>query len=139
MYALNQANKTWPTKTDDFFPISWNTHGLWTGYFTSRPALKRYERYANNILQVAKQLNAFSNLTLRHAFFPLSNTDKQTNLFLSLQITSCIGEAMGIVQHHDAVSGTEKQHVANDYAQRLAQGIDSAEVRRGISNSGYNS
>ena len=27
---------------------------------------------------------------------------------------------MGIAQHHDAVSGTEKQHVADDYAQRLA-------------------
>jgi hypothetical protein len=36
---------------------------------------------------------------------------------------------MGVVQHHDAVSGTEKQHVADDYAQRLAQGIDSAAVR----------
>ncbi|CAF3180606.1 unnamed protein product [Rotaria sp. Silwood2] len=31
---------------------------------------------------------------------------------------------MGIAQHHDAVSGTEKQHVANDYAQRLSDGID---------------
>ena len=36
---------------------------------------------------------------------------------------------MGIAQHHDAVSGTEKQHVADDYAQRLAQGLDSASVR----------
>ena len=36
---------------------------------------------------------------------------------------------MGIVQHHDAISGTEKQHVANDYAQRLAEGIDSAMVK----------
>ncbi len=36
---------------------------------------------------------------------------------------------MGIVQHHDAVSGTEKQHVADDYAQRLSDGIDSAVVR----------
>ena len=35
---------------------------------------------------------------------------------------------MGIAQHHDAVSGTEKQHVADDYAQRLAQGIDAASV-----------
>ena len=35
---------------------------------------------------------------------------------------------MGIVQHHDAVSGTEKQHVAEDYAQRLADGIDAAVV-----------
>jgi hypothetical protein len=36
---------------------------------------------------------------------------------------------MGLAQHHDAVSGTEKQHVANDYAQRLSDGIDRAMVR----------
>ena len=41
---------------------------------------------------------------------------------------------MGVVQHHDAVSGTEKQAVAFDYAQRLSQGIDMAIVSiRGIS------
>jgi lysosomal alpha-mannosidase len=74
---LNKANQTWTTKTDDFFPISWNQHGLWTGYFSSRPALKRYERYSNNILQVTKQLNAFSNVTLRNAFFPLSIKEKE--------------------------------------------------------------
>lgn len=36
---------------------------------------------------------------------------------------------MGVAQHHDAVSGTEKQKVAFDYAQRLSRGIDAAEVR----------
>jgi hypothetical protein len=35
---------------------------------------------------------------------------------------------MGVMQHHDAISGTEKQHVAYDYAQRLSDGIDSAIV-----------
>ena len=35
---------------------------------------------------------------------------------------------MGVVQHHDGVSGTEKQAVAFDYAQRLSDGIDSAQV-----------
>jgi hypothetical protein len=35
---------------------------------------------------------------------------------------------MGVVQHHDAVSGTEKQEVAFDYAQRLSVGIDNAIV-----------
>ncbi len=39
-----------------------------------------------------------------------------------------IGEAMGVAQHHDAVSGTEKQEVAFDYAQRLSVGIDNAIV-----------
>lgn len=38
------------------------------------------------------------------------------------------GEAMGVIQHHDAISGTEWQHVADDYAQRLSQGIDGALV-----------
>lgn len=31
---------------------------------------------------------------------------------------------MGIMQHHDAVTGTEKQHVAADYARRLQVGIE---------------
>jgi len=35
---------------------------------------------------------------------------------------------MGVAQHHDAVSGTEKQEVVFDYAQRLSRGIDVASV-----------
>ena len=73
LYALNQANVTWTTKTDDFFPISFNPHGLWNGYFTSRPAFKRYERYSNEILQITRQLDAFSNSSLRKSIFSLSN------------------------------------------------------------------
>lgn len=37
---------------------------------------------------------------------------------------SKLREAMGIMQHHDAVTGTEKQHVANDYAYLLNKAID---------------
>ncbi len=87
LYALNKANQSWITKSDDFFPIAWNQHGSWTGYFTSRPALKRYERYSNNILQVTRQLNAFSNITLRHEIFPLSNyktEEKKISFFLNI-------------------------------------------------------
>ena len=36
---------------------------------------------------------------------------------------SLLREAVAVAQHHDAVSGTEKQHVANDYARRLNQGV----------------
>lgn len=32
-------------------------------------------------------------------------------------------DAMGIMQHHDAATGTEKQHVANDYARMLHIGV----------------
>lgn len=37
-------------------------------------------------------------------------------------------KAMAVAQHHDAVSGTEKQHVANDYARRLAKGWQHCQV-----------
>ena len=72
LYALNQANKTWTSKSDDFFPYANHPHGYWTGYFTSRPALKRYERYTNNILQVTRQLNAFANTQATNEIFYLS-------------------------------------------------------------------
>ncbi len=39
---------------------------------------------------------------------------------------------MGVAQHHDAVSGTEKQEVAFDYAQRISNGIDIAIVCQNI-------
>ncbi len=52
----------------------------------------------------------------------------QHSLLETFDLFHSTGDAMGIVQHHDAITGTEKQHVANDYALRLSQGIDSAIV-----------
>jgi lysosomal alpha-mannosidase len=69
---LNKADRGWTSKTDDFFPYAHHPHSYWTGYFTSRPALKRYERHSNNILQVAKQLNAIANTQAGDDLFYLS-------------------------------------------------------------------
>lgn len=76
MYALNKAGRQWSSKSDDFFPYASVPFVYWTGYFTSRPALKRYERYANNILQVTRQLNGFAQTNLRNTIFTLSRRDK---------------------------------------------------------------
>ena len=59
--AVHAANKTWTLKTDDFFPYADRPYAYWTGYFTSRPALKGYTRVCNNILQGCKQLEAIHN------------------------------------------------------------------------------
>jgi lysosomal alpha-mannosidase len=72
LYALNKLDRAWKSKTDDFFPYANNPHSFWTGYFTSRAALKRYERHSNNILQVTRQLNALANTELRNSIFVLS-------------------------------------------------------------------
>jgi len=50
--------------------------------------------------------------------------------YLSMKSHQLIGdislmkEAMAVLQHHDAVTGTEKQHVANDYARLLHMGVE---------------
>lgn len=45
-------NVTFLVKSDDFFPYSDRDGNYWTGFYTSRPALKRFERLGNNFLQV---------------------------------------------------------------------------------------
>ncbi|XP_076655119.1 lysosomal alpha-mannosidase II isoform X1 [Halictus rubicundus] len=103
--AVHDANLEWPTKDDDFFPYASDAHSYWTGYFTSRPSVKYFERMGNNLLQVTKQLSVLSNFT---------GHDENLERFR---------EAMGIMQHHDAVTGTEKQAVASDYARILYESM----------------
>ncbi|XP_050302527.1 lysosomal alpha-mannosidase-like isoform X2 [Anthonomus grandis grandis] len=101
---------TSPLKTDDFMPYASEPKAFWTGYYTSRPTLKRFERIGNNFLQICKQLYAISNLSS-------TNEPKLDSL----------RQAMGILQHHDAITGTEKEVVAYDYARLLHMGISDCE------------
>ncbi|KAA8542054.1 hypothetical protein F0562_023206 [Nyssa sinensis] len=107
--AKYAANKSWPLKTDDFFPYADRVNAYWTGYFTSRPALKGYVRMMSGYYLAARQLEFFKG---RSKTGPTSDS---------------LADALAIAQHHDAVTGTEKQHVADDYAKRLSIGYKEAE------------
>ncbi|KAJ8939540.1 hypothetical protein NQ314_011107 [Rhamnusium bicolor] len=93
-------------KTDDFFPYADGPHTVWSGYFTSRPSSKRLERLANNLLQVTKQITT------------LGGKPYGTNELLS--------QAMGVMQHHDAITGTERTHVEKSYHESLVNGMQVA-------------
>ncbi|XP_058102934.1 alpha-mannosidase At3g26720-like isoform X1 [Magnolia sinica] len=109
--AKHAANESWPLKTDDYFPYADHANAYWTGYFTSRPALKGYVRRMSAYYLAARQLEF---LLGRKSSGPKTDT---------------LADALAIAQHHDAVSGTEKQHVASDYAKRLYMGYaEAAEV-----------
>ncbi|ONM26655.1 putative alpha-mannosidase [Zea mays] len=107
--AKYAANEQWPLKTNDFFPYADNPNAYWTGYFTSRPALKRYVRMMSGYYLAARQLEFFK------------------GRYSSGLSTDSLGDALALAQHHDAVTGTEKQHVANDYAKRLSIGYTQAQ------------
>ncbi|GFN78507.1 alpha-mannosidase [Plakobranchus ocellatus] len=110
---LNNDNIVWSTKQDDFFPYADRAHTFWTGYFTSRPALKFFSRSINSLSQAAKQMAAFAgaadNSTVQRALHHLA-------------------AVVGVSEHHDAITGTSKQAVAYDYAQRLSEGVTSGQV-----------
>ncbi|KAI8018711.1 hypothetical protein LOK49_LG04G01267 [Camellia lanceoleosa] len=108
--AKNAANESWPLKTDDYFPYADNTNRYFTGYFTSRPALKRYVRMLSGYYLAARQLE-----------FLVGRRSVGPN-------TYSLGDALGIVQHHDALTGTARQHTTDDYAKRLAIGASEAEA-----------
>lgn len=107
--AKYATQESWPTKTDDFFPYADRVSGYWTGYFTSRPTLKRYVREMSGYYVAARQLE-----------YLIGRSKEGPN-------NDALANALAIAQHHDAVTGTEKQHVANDYAKRLSIGYQEAE------------
>ncbi|PIN24225.1 Glycosyl hydrolase, family 38 - alpha-mannosidase [Handroanthus impetiginosus] len=107
--AKYAAKEKWPLKTGDFFPYADRENAYWTGYFTSRPALKGYVRMLSGYHLAAKQLELFKGRSV------------------SGPSTEALADALAIAQHHDAISGTERQHVAADYALRLSIGYKEAE------------
>ena len=113
----------WSIKKDDFFPYSDCPNCFWTGYFTSRPALKRFERVASSFLLAARQVESTP-------YHQESNVNGRGDANLKNESLLCedpmalLEDAVGVLQHHDGVSGTSKQHVAYDYAKTVQAGID---------------
>lgn len=76
------------------FPYADSPHAYWTGYFTTRPASKGFIRAASAYLQVARHAGVLCGA--------VGGADR-------------LEAAVSLTQHHDAITGTERQHVANDY------------------------
>jgi alpha-mannosidase len=103
--AKHASNESWPLKYDDYFPYADAKNAYWTGYFTSRPTFKRYIRMISGYYLAARQLEFLVGRSSLGLF------------------TSSLEDPLGIAQHHDAVSGTAKQHTTDDYSKRLAIGV----------------
>ncbi len=85
------VNVTWPLfdgDNADFFPYADGPHQFWTGYFVSRPALKRYIRTQSALLNGVRQLQAVGG-------------EQMAGVETLLRAE----EAIGVNQHHDAIAG----------------------------------
>ncbi|CAL1527408.1 unnamed protein product [Lymnaea stagnalis] len=105
-YYVNQENLTFEVKKDDFLPYSTAPSHFWTGYFTTRGGLKKHIKVAGQVLQSCKQLSIFAGL---------DESFRQINI---------LRDVMAVMQHHDAITGTQKKHVLKDYNYQLSSGTN---------------
>ena len=112
----------WPLKaaatpdglSTDQLPYINTPHWQWSGYYSSRPALKGYVRSCSALFAAARQMQAFTGGA------PADSLGPSNPLF-------ALERALATSQHHDAVTGTARQHVTYDYAASLSAGVADAE------------
>lgn len=109
---LHSLNRTWPVYTGDFFPYISDPDTVWSGYFSSRAALKGAIRNLDSAIETA---DAFFVLARRHA----GSAFESGPYFKQLQQAR---RYSGILQHHDAVTGTARDFVVLDYFQMVSNG-----------------
>ncbi|XP_067673704.1 lysosomal alpha-mannosidase-like [Haliotis asinina] len=102
--SVNKESVKFSTMSTDFLPYSTIPNTFWTGFFTSRPGLKRHVKVASSLLQTCEMLAVLARLT---------RVGRDVTL---------LKKAVSLLQHHDAITGTEKQHVTDDYNRMLSEG-----------------
>eukprot|EP01043_Picozoa_sp_COSAG02_P003275 COSAG02_NODE_79_length_40228_cov_18.435762_30_plen_793_part_00 len=136
--AKHAEGLDWSLKEDDNMPICQEYtndregHAYWSGYFSTRAALKRNVVESSGYLQAARQLQLWSALPLR---LHLNDRKKRARVFgashwqpeMLMSDLTPLEMAAGLGTHHDGMTGTCKQHVSDDYTLRLATSFTMAE------------
>ncbi|XP_013915232.1 PREDICTED: alpha-mannosidase 2 [Thamnophis sirtalis] len=108
------GNSVFPVLSGDFFTYADRDHHYWSGYFTSRPFYKRFDRILESYLRTAEILYSLAVVQ--------SKKFEKTKMFPSVDYYRLLTEArrnLGLFQHHDAITGTSKDWVVVDYGTRL--------------------
>ena len=96
----------------DFYTYADRADHYWSGYFTSRPFYKHWDRHLEVSLRSAEVIYSLARglaAKTGESGFPIES--------LYEDLTNA-RRALGLYQHHDGVTGTAKTAVNNDYGQR---------------------
>ncbi|EYC07583.1 hypothetical protein Y032_0069g299 [Ancylostoma ceylanicum] len=78
---------------------------IWSGYFSTRPFIKRRERSVHNIIRAAGIVAAQARSEM--------SVEQENEVKDKLQRARRI---LSLIQHHDAITGTSRRHVMADYS-----------------------
>lgn len=105
--AVNAEKITWPIFEGDFFPYFMQKYDFWTGFYTSRPGIKKQSKTYSQIF------HAQSRLFARRM---INNGSSDSDIENAMEAYWKSMDPLAILQHHDAITGTSYNYVAQDYA-----------------------
>jgi hypothetical protein len=94
----------WGVRTDDAFPYAQRPNEYWSGFYTSRPHLKRLIKLSSSKLHSSLRLQS------KHAISADAKLSKEV-----VEEQRKIFVAIGTLQHHDAITGTSVPQVSEDF------------------------
>ena len=112
--AVEALGYVWPENYDDYFVNSDGLNDFWSGFFTSRPAFKAYERYAMN------ERSAVESALSSVMFLP-------NNTLQMMERVNVLQRACGVSQHHDGITGTQRKSVVDQNNFIIADGLAAAD------------
>jgi lysosomal alpha-mannosidase len=107
--AVQAMDYTWPVNHYDYFPYADGTASYWTGFFSSRAEYKGFERFLMNE-------RTASDIAL--SAVPAAAVD----LAADLARAQVMREVLGVAQHHDSITGTERHDVRDHYQLLMTNG-----------------
>ena len=118
---LNSTN-AFPVLKGDFFPYSDLESDYWTGYYTTRPFQKQLSRDIESNLRSADILT-----TLAHAQCKQYRSEYENYLDIMSKLQA-VRRSLGLFLHHDAITGTSKPEVVEDYETKLLQAYNDSQA-----------
>ncbi|CAD6238535.1 GSCOCG00008478001-RA-CDS [Cotesia congregata] len=103
-----------PSLSGDFFTYADENQDYWSGYYTSRPFHKRLDRVLLGALRGAEILSA---IAWARGHEHLAESTNEKRMVEARQWHS-------LFQHHDGVTGTARDDVVIDYAQKMINSLN---------------
>ncbi|XP_035854791.1 alpha-mannosidase 2x-like, partial [Sander lucioperca] len=116
------AGSTLPTVRGDFFTYADRDDHYWSGYFTSRPFYKRLDRTLEATLRATEILFSLTLAEMRR-FYGGGRLAADFPAREHFGRLTAGRRSLALFQHHDAVTGTARDHVVVDYGNRLFESI----------------
>lgn len=115
-YSQNEDSQP-ASLSGDFFPYMCALGDYWTGYYTTRPFFKRQGRLLHSLIR-----NSDIMLSM------LRGNLKQRKIDENVKRLEEARRSLSLFQHHDAITGTSKVSVMDNYSELLHASIVSTKI-----------